>query len=214
MLTDNYRDIIKFILFILLIQACYSCDIPEENTSDDKSKVSKRPDHLTAWALGADQKNISDSDLRALSSLDTLASKWNDIAAIIIRDYQDPHVSAYKWIDDTRYNIAELRKIHMLMNSNLISMQDKNLKKSIDKIVENYRSKLDALVLLHNAVAMGDVEAYKEATEQIAKASEEGRKFALEYFDKIRTYVHPDSLKSDLQKRAERIADKMKPQRN
>lgn len=213
-MINNFRDIVKFILLFLLIHIFASCDVQNESSSKENSKVSDRPNHLTAWALGADSKNLSKSDLMALSSLDTLSHKWNNVTAIIIRDYQDPTVSVYKWIEDTRYNIAELRKIHMLMNVNLISMGDINLKETVNKIVENYRDKLDGLILLHNAVATGDALAYEEATFQIKKASEEARKISMEYFNKIRPHVNPDSLTENLRRRAERIADKMKPEEN
>jgi len=197
------------ILFLTLASiVLISCEQSQKQSNQSAERTHQQVDR-TAIALGADSSGISDHDYEVLVKMNVLVSRWNITAAPLVRDYLDPNVSGDTWVRDATSLINEMRSIHMEMSVIVISMQDEGLRSTLNEVVENYRDKLDALVMLQNAVSRGDAELEQEAQTQLSEAGEEGKRLALSYIEKIRPFVDPTELEAQGRKKAKEISDRM-----
>jgi len=197
-------------LLSVYLLALTSCGPTQEQPSQS-AQSSRREADQVAQAMGADSSKLSDHDFEVLVEMNVLSTRWNHAAAPLVRDYLDPNVQADSWVRSASAIIAEMRAVHMEMSAEVQSLEDEGLRKTLVEIVENYRAKLNALVVLHNAVASGDTESEQAAQVQLSTATQEGQRLAQALIERIRPLVDPAELEREARKRAEDISDRMRP---
>ena len=121
-------------------------------------------------------------------------------------------MSGAKWVKDASTHIGELRSVHMQMYTSVLAISNPGIRGTFEPFTDNYRAKLDALTMLHNAVASGDEKREHEAQQALAKAGAEGMKLARTLLERVRPHVDPKVFSEELRKRGKEIGDLMKPQ--
>lgn len=146
-------------------------------------------------------------DLRATLALTDLTWKWNEEVAPIVRTYLDPEVSGETWVTATTGRLDGLRGIHTRMTAASMTVANAGLRDQLLAIVRNYGQKLDALTLLHHAVAEGDQTQEAAARQEISRTTAEGTELALRFLDSIRPFLDPDDLARELERRGQQASD-------
>lgn len=87
---------------------------------------------------------------------------WNRGAEPLIRDYLDPNVAAGEWVSAASDQIIAMRQAYMALEKDVMLLTDPGVRSAFTKFVENYRAKLDAVVMLHIAGSKGDYKLQKQ----------------------------------------------------
>jgi len=186
----------------------------EEQLSDSSTEPRITADQdVTRDVTQAHGQTIPPGDLEAIALFSDLPARWNLVAAPLVRDYLDPNVSAERWVTEASTSIGELRAIQAEMLATVFALNDPGIKKTYLELATNYRTKLDCVTALHNAVARGDQDAEQRAQEALSRATAEGQQLAQMFLDRLRPYVEPEHLSRELNKRGKEIGQLMKPQR-
>lgn len=194
------------ILFVCLSAGC------EPSAQPDAAANSEAHGKAAADPLNAEGNSISQNDADILAGFSDLASKWNRVAAPLVRDYVDPNVPAARWVRDASAQVGGLRAVFLEMHANALGIQDPGIRRLILEIVQNYRSKLDSVTALHNTVAVGDQDGEQRAQERLAAASAEGQNLARSLLERLRPFVDPSELTAVLKKRGKDIGALLVPQ--
>jgi hypothetical protein len=160
--------------------------------------------HVPAGVLGADAP-LSDHDREVVEGLGTYISGWNQAAAPLILDYQDPNVSAEEWVAEASQHIVSMRRAVMNFDIAVTSIEDAGLRGTLEPFVANLQDQLAAVVELHNAVARFDPAAEQAAVDHFVSASQEHERLGEELLDRLRPYIDADELRRLLQEAAERL---------
>lgn len=175
-----------------------------------QKQVEEKSLNEAAKALGADSSRLSEHDWNAFREIGKLQREWNVLIAPMARDLLDPNVSGEVWVKGSTPIIEKMRSIHRSMMGYAISIEDKGLRATAMKLVENNRAKLLAMTQMHIAVANGDVEGQQAAGQALNKAGSEGTAMALELMEKLRTFSDGDMLLREMQERTNEIDEALK----
>lgn len=198
-------EIILIVGLLIVTNGCRSSGSdPQVPTQDTVGQAGERA------VFKAETPSISAGDADAIANFVDLPSRWNHSAAPFVRDYLDPNVSVDRWVKEASVYVAELRAVHVEMQSCIYAIQDPGIKKTFQEFAANYRVKLDCVTELHNAVARGDQEAELQAQNKLSEASAEGLRLAQTFLDRLRPYVDPQVLTEELRKRGKVIGELMK----
>jgi len=162
-------------------------------------------------AFQAQAPSMSAGDAAAIACIVDLPARWNRSAAPLVRDYLDPNVPADRWVKEASIHIGELRAVQVEMQACTFAIQDPGIKRTFQEIAANYRTKLDWITALHNAVAQGDQQAEQGAQQALSYASAEGQRLGQALLERLRPYVDPQVLTDELRKKGKEIGDLMRP---
>ncbi len=198
-----------------------ACDPPPESESErSRNQPGSKLEHAqnkraaqegARVAFQAHRQSISPSDADAIATFFDLPARWNRATGPLVRDYLDPNIPADRWVKDASHHIGELRAVYLEMYTCTLAIQDPGIRSTFQEIVANYRSKLDCVTALHNAVARGDQEAEQRAQQALSEASAEGQMLGEAWLERLRPHVDPQVLTDALKKRGKEIGELMKP---
>ena len=154
---------------------------------------------------------LSPGDADAVACICPLPGRWNKAAAPLVRDYLDPRVPAYQWVQSALNRIGEMRSVVIEMQACTLAIQSPGLRRPFQDFASNYRKKLDAVAALHFAVSHGDQEAEQQARQALAQASAEGQALGQAFLDRLRSYVDPQTLAAELAKRGRQLGELLRP---
>lgn len=112
----------------------------------------------------------------------------------MIRDYLDPNVGAGEWVSTASDQIIAMRQAYMALEKDVMLLTDPGVRSAFTKFVENYRAKLDAVVMLHIAVSKGDQAAETDALSALEKAARFGKDLATTLVDDLRPFMSDDDV--------------------
>lgn len=194
-----------------------ACDPPPESKSERSrnqpgSKL-KHPQNKRAAqdgarvALEAHGQSISPADADAIENFEDFGARWNRAAAPFVRDYLDPNVPADRWVKEASQHVKELRAVYIEMHARTVAIEDAGIRGTFEDITANYRTKLDCVTRLHNAVAQGDTEAEQQVQQELSNAVAEGQRLAKAMIERLRPYVDPQVIAAIAKKRGKEAAE-------
>ncbi len=172
-----------------------ACDPPPESKSERSrnqpgSKLEHQQNKQTGQdaarvALEAHGQSTSSADADAIKDFEDFAARWNRAATPLVRDYLDPNVPADRWVKEASQHVIELREVHIEMLARTLAIEDAGIRGTLETITANYRTKLDCVTRLHNAVAQGDAEAEQQAQQELSDAVAEGQRLAKAMIERL-----------------------------
>lgn len=186
------------VFLILPVSVELGQNLTSRSSSADRSAIED--------ALGA-EGSLSDHDVDVVARLGTYPRAWNEAAAPLVRDYQDPSVSADRWVSDAGEHIDDMRAAVIGLRAQVLSISDPGLRRALAPMVQSYDRKLNAVVALRLAVARGDAAAEQEAISELDAAAEEGTELAASFLDRLRPFIPPADLERRLRERGEEVGD-------
>lgn len=164
-------------------------DLPE---SKSQYVQSKRPaEDTTRVVSGPHGQAISSADVAAIKQLRNLLRRWNRAAAPFVRGYVDPNVAADRWIREASQHVKELQKVYTKMYACTAAIENAGIRSTLAELTAIYRTKLDCVYGLHNAVAQGNEDAERLAQEKLSNAAQEGLRFAMELMELEGSFIDP-----------------------
>jgi hypothetical protein len=154
---------------------------PEEPAPGESSypapTVSASPSPLTG---------IAASDLAALEGLRKYTRRWNQLVTPVVRDYNDPNVSADQWLRGKGDLLMKLGQLVSGLRADSMLLQNDELRALVRRVGSNYQDKWDALNVLVQAVAGGRSAAERRAQIDLRRAAQAGNELAFELSDLLR----------------------------
>ena len=171
----------RFLSLAGLTLMIVACDPPPESKSERSGNQSgSKLEHPQSKQAGQDGAPVApaSSDADAIENFYGFAARWNRFATPFVRDYNDPNVSADRWVREAAQYVKELRAVYMEMHARTVTIEDAGLKSTLENLTANYQTKLDYVTRLHKAVAQGDAEAEQHAQQELSIAAAEGQRLA------------------------------------
>ena len=167
---------------------------------------------VTSFAAAGERllKKPSEHDFKVMCDFFEYSGEWNQTTGPMVRGYLDPLVTAPDWVEKSNTYLSKLRGIYLKMTASLLMFESEAFLNLYNPFVTNYKAKLDALTVLHMAVAAADIEGEAKAQIALNATGQEGQRLAREFLKALRDYIDPEELRRVLRERAEAAARAMK----
>lgn len=185
------RNVALMVILILFLGVPALLGIVRELRSP--SPATNQPSEAdVAGAFGT--AHISDHDHNVLAELGTYPRAWNAAAGPLMRDYQDPNVSAEDWVAQAGPSVELMRAAVRDFELQVLTIDNPDLRATLAPMSANYHRKFSAVVSLWTAVSEGDSEGETEAIVELQAASQEAEEFGGSLMDRLRPLVTPEDF--------------------